>query len=585
MGKKGWLKLAALSGMLYFGNMSANSIPPAENLLQPIVSTPHYNLSSQEDIERIYRDFEPKRNVAFKVHPVGNSITEWGCVVPADTDSISVTFNETNYSGISACYRVIDYNITPEGTLFQYLGKGSLGRIITEISPHWTTPTHINPSEVESTQRNSLTTPQPDSLYVDGQWFRIRGLPVWPDSSRYGFFFSQDNPDGVSSTGYITIYKRDKHALDYPGDPNGDNDVDILDGNNIWDNIGRHMGDDNVKAAEDPLFQDSAHIYDTVKDSNDIPIFGEGRSYDDKVTLRDLVQGWALFYGQTYGAGKIAVSSEKTEEENVFYFNKTVNEGKITYSVVSDTEIGNIRSFALGNIEGIINGEFEIESGNIMDDIQTDLGYSKPLKMLFQNGDYGEIFDKRVSGGAVFYQNPSVSIETEKIIPDSLLSANLTLVKRNEDGNLFKEVYKLSVAEAGSRLAGGRNETGSSGTGREEGSSGNVRGKDSLTGILSEEPYEFSVKPPYPNPFNSIINIQFTLPKNLEARLDIFNVSGQRVRTIESQYNTGINTETWDGRDDEGNISPSGIYFFRLRANDSEGNKTWENTGKITVLR
>jgi hypothetical protein len=592
MGKKEWLKLAALSGMLYFGNMSANSIPPAENLLQPIVSTPHYNVSSEENIEEFYRSLEPNRNVAFKVFPLGDSKTEMGGVFPAWCDSFSITFDERNYPGISNCYRVIDYNIESEGILSQYLSKASVGagRIITEINPHWTTLN--SPSEIESSPRISLTTPQPDSLYSDGEWFRIRGLPLWPDSSKYGFFFSGEGFLSARGSNLPTliIYKRDKHGLDEATycDFNGDNDVDEFDGINLLDNIGRHYGDIDVAPA-DSLFQDSAHIYDIAKDPSDIfPAPGSNaKTWDDRVTIWDLRE-WILNFGKHYGAEKRAMTANAVQSDSPFYFVKTENEGKITYSVISDVETGNIRCFSLKNIEGLVNGEFEIASGNLMDNIQTSLGYSKPMKVLTADGTYIEMFDKRIDGGAVFYQNPAVSIETEKVIPDSMLSANLTIIEKNEDGNLIKQTYKLSVAEAGSGLAGGRNEAGSSGTvegGRnnEEGA-GNIRA-DSLTGILSEEPYEFSVKPPYPNPFNSIINIQFTLPKNLEARLDIFNVSGQRIRTIESDYNKGINTETWDGKDDEGNISPSGIYFFRLKANDTEENKTFENTGKITVLR
>ena len=73
----------------------------------------------------------------------------------------------------------------------------------------------------------------------------------------------------------------------------------------------------------------------------------------------------------------------------------------------------------------------------------------------------------------------------------------------------------------------------------------------------------------YPNPFNSGTNIQFELPKKSDVRLDIYNILGQRIKTlINSQYSAGIHTASWDGTTGDNWSAPSGIYFYRLTGAD-----------------
>jgi flagellar hook assembly protein FlgD len=51
--------------------------------------------------------------------------------------------------------------------------------------------------------------------------------------------------------------------------------------------------------------------------------------------------------------------------------------------------------------------------------------------------------------------------------------------------------------------------------------------------------------------------------------LKIYNILGQEVRTlVDEEKGPGYYTVTWDGRNEEGNEVPSGVYFYRIEAND-----------------
>lgn len=70
----------------------------------------------------------------------------------------------------------------------------------------------------------------------------------------------------------------------------------------------------------------------------------------------------------------------------------------------------------------------------------------------------------------------------------------------------------------------------------------------------------------YPNPFNPETVIAFNLPQAGTARLDIYNILGQHVRTLINGWNpVGRHTVVWDGSDDAGRQVPSGVYLYRLQ--------------------
>lgn len=75
--------------------------------------------------------------------------------------------------------------------------------------------------------------------------------------------------------------------------------------------------------------------------------------------------------------------------------------------------------------------------------------------------------------------------------------------------------------------------------------------------------------PNYPNPFNPSTTISFDMPKTGPASLNIYNVKGQLVRNLVSGTREfGSHSVIWDGRDNNGNTAPSGLYFYRLQTDN-----------------
>jgi len=80
-------------------------------------------------------------------------------------------------------------------------------------------------------------------------------------------------------------------------------------------------------------------------------------------------------------------------------------------------------------------------------------------------------------------------------------------------------------------------------------------------------PQVFSLAPPYPNPFNPSVQLDYSLPEQAEVELQIYNILGQRIRTLVSRaQDVGFYRATWEGTDDHGRSAGSGIYFIRLEA-------------------
>lgn len=76
---------------------------------------------------------------------------------------------------------------------------------------------------------------------------------------------------------------------------------------------------------------------------------------------------------------------------------------------------------------------------------------------------------------------------------------------------------------------------------------------------------EFELHQAYPNPFNMNTTIKFSLSELADVQLDVFNMQGQKVRTLaRGDFASGTHTVKWDGTTDGGQIVPSGVYIYRL---------------------
>jgi hypothetical protein len=93
-----------------------------------------------------------------------------------------------------------------------------------------------------------------------------------------------------------------------------------------------------------------------------------------------------------------------------------------------------------------------------------------------------------------------------------------------------------------------------------------TEGVTSVTEFKDTVPENFSLKQNYPNPFNPTTTIGYQINRAGLVKLAIFNVLGQEVRTLVNEFEpVGIYQVVWDGRDNNGNIMPTGTYLYKLQ--------------------
>lgn len=84
----------------------------------------------------------------------------------------------------------------------------------------------------------------------------------------------------------------------------------------------------------------------------------------------------------------------------------------------------------------------------------------------------------------------------------------------------------------------------------------------------------------YPNPFNPETTISFNLPKAGATSLNVYNVKGQLVKTlVNAELGFGNHSIVWNGTDNNGAAVSSGVYYYRLNAD----NKT--ETRKMVLVK
>ncbi len=93
-------------------------------------------------------------------------------------------------------------------------------------------------------------------------------------------------------------------------------------------------------------------------------------------------------------------------------------------------------------------------------------------------------------------------------------------------------------------------------------------------------PQKFALYQNYPNPFNPSTKIRFSIPAEVRVELSVYNILGQRIRTLVNKNKTaGTYEVTWDGRNEQQRMVASGVYFYTLKAGDQF------STRKMVLLR
>jgi hypothetical protein len=101
-----------------------------------------------------------------------------------------------------------------------------------------------------------------------------------------------------------------------------------------------------------------------------------------------------------------------------------------------------------------------------------------------------------------------------------------------------------------------------------------------LSGAVAVEepeplPQTYSLTPPYPNPFNAQVTVEYALPNEAAVSLSVFDIQGRKVATLtEGTKPAGYHRLIWDAKG-----MPSGLYFVRLTAGE------FAEARKMTLLK
>ena len=156
------------------------------------------------------------------------------------------------------------------------------------------------------------------------------------------------------------------------------------------------------------------------------------------------------------------------------------------------------------------------------------------------------VFD--VTGGVIEYVRrvrPEQNREWELRVRPSSLDDDVTLTLRETTACDSPP----GICAGGQKLPGGLTVT--------------VPGPGSSKAVVA--PLRLALDANYPNPFNTETQIAYTVPAAGRVALVIYNVLGQRERTlVEGLQSAGRYQVSWDGRNEVGAPVTSGVYFYRL---------------------
>ena len=84
----------------------------------------------------------------------------------------------------------------------------------------------------------------------------------------------------------------------------------------------------------------------------------------------------------------------------------------------------------------------------------------------------------------------------------------------------------------------------------------------------------------YPNPFNPRTTIEFSLPRSTSAKLAIFDLRGNQVRSlVQGSLPAGWQSVVWDGKNDAGMVVSAGGYLCQLLTDQGQ------NTIKLQLIK
>ena len=162
---------------------------------------------------------------------------------------------------------------------------------------------------------------------------------------------------------------------------------------------------------------------------------------------------------------------------------------------------------------------------------------------------------------------------------------NSDITNNSEVTLLAKTNYWAAQTISGSVNTNQAELTPNSDAGPGGGSSKAIAQEQDVETTLSPEQYTLSQN--YPNPFNPTTQIRFALPNKAAVSLEIYDFQGSLIRKLVNQkiYDSGQAEIIWNGKNDHGHTVSTGIYFYRMQAQDLDSREIYSQTRKLTLVK
>lgn len=98
-------------------------------------------------------------------------------------------------------------------------------------------------------------------------------------------------------------------------------------------------------------------------------------------------------------------------------------------------------------------------------------------------------------------------------------------------------------------------------------------------------PKHFNLKQNFPNPFNPVTTIKYTVPEVSNVRITVYNISGQKIsELVNLKQLPGEYSVRWSGFNYNGTKQTSGVYFYSIKAITEEGTE-FVSTRKMVLVK
>ena len=226
-----------------------------------------------------------------------------------------------------------------------------------------------------------------------------------------------------------------------------------------------------------------------------------------------------------------------------------------------------------------------------MDDAPTIFKITEPM-----NNAYIKITDQTIDDTLVFRWKPSFDAEGDTITYKysgtwGLASISVPYVKNSTETKIaYIDIYN-SIDQSGldswtesSQISGEWAISACSGMYCVPSENGpfNLTISENVLNLLdnADLPNQYALLPNYPNPFNPQTTIDYQIPEAGHVTIDIFDLRGQKIRSLINQnINAGYHSVVWDGNDESANPISSGVYLYRILTDE------FVNTRKMILMR